>query len=139
MDVQTIRYLTQDELKRFFSVIKSKRDRAIFFLAYRHGLRASEIGLLRRDDLDFEKGRIYIQRLKGSISQTYPIQADEIKVLKSYLRTRSDQRPILFPSKQGTPIDRTTLHKLTKKYGEQADIPKDKRYFHYTFHCFSHE
>ena len=134
MNPKTIRYLTQNELKKLFSVIKSKRDRAIFFLAYRHGLRVSEIGLLRRDDIDFEKGRIYIQRLKGSISQTYPLQADEIKVLKSYLRTRTDQSPILFPSKRGMPIDRTTLHKLMKKYAEHADIPKDKRYFH----CLKH-
>jgi integrase len=41
-----ITYLTQDETKRLFSAIKTKRDRAIFLTAYRHGLRASEIGML---------------------------------------------------------------------------------------------
>jgi integrase len=42
----TMQFLTQEELKRLFAIIKSKRDKALFFLAYRHGLRASKIGLL---------------------------------------------------------------------------------------------
>jgi len=47
-DARTIHFLTQDELRRLFKVIRSKRDKAIFPVAYRHGLRASEIGLLQR-------------------------------------------------------------------------------------------
>ena len=46
---RTFSYLTQDETKRLFSVIKSKRDRAIFLTAYRHGLRACEIGYCPRN------------------------------------------------------------------------------------------
>jgi len=58
----TIKFLTQEELTRLFKVVKarSKRDYAIFYLAYRHGLRASEIGLLRVEDLDFKNYRISI-------------------------------------------------------------------------------
>jgi integrase len=105
-NANNIHYLTQDEMKRLLSVIESKRDKAIFFLAYRHGLRASEIGLLRRTDLDFKKARIFIQRLKGSYSGEYPLEANEIKILKSYLRTREDDSPYLFLSEGGTPISR---------------------------------
>ncbi len=47
---RTISFLTQDETKRLFAAIKTKRDRAIFLTAYRHGLRASEIGMLQRTD-----------------------------------------------------------------------------------------
>ena len=39
-------------------MIANKRDRAIFLTAYRHGLRASEIGLLRTDDLDLNRLRV---------------------------------------------------------------------------------
>jgi len=42
----TLQFLTQEELKRLFAVIKDKRHKALFLLTYRHGLRASEIGLL---------------------------------------------------------------------------------------------
>jgi integrase len=41
---RVIHFLTQEEMKRLFGVIKDKRDRTIFLTAYRHGLRASEIG-----------------------------------------------------------------------------------------------
>ena len=50
----TIRFLTLEELARLFAVVRaSPRNRALFLIAYRHGLRASEVGLLRTDDLDF--------------------------------------------------------------------------------------
>ena len=70
---RTIHFLTQDELRLLFKVIRSKRDRAIFLVAYRHGLRASEIGLLQRADVDVKQGRLSIHRLKGSISAVYPM------------------------------------------------------------------
>ncbi|MDA2933546.1 site-specific integrase [Acidobacteria bacterium AH-259-D05] len=49
---RTIYFLTQEELRRLLSVISKRRDKAIFLTAYRHGLRASEIGLLQRSDVD---------------------------------------------------------------------------------------
>src|SRR3954468_16406165 len=43
---ETIRFLTLDELGRLLAATReSVRDRALFLLAYRHGLRASEVGL----------------------------------------------------------------------------------------------
>jgi len=56
-------FLTQDEVRRLLAVITSKRDRALFQLAYHHGLRASEVSLLQRADVHEEQGRIYIPRV----------------------------------------------------------------------------
>src|SRR5215813_5137027 len=84
----TLQFLTQEELKRLFPVITNKRDKVRFLLAYRHGLRASEIGLLQRSDVDLKQGRITIHRLKESLSGIYPLQPDVIKLLRSYLRSR---------------------------------------------------
>jgi FixJ family two-component response regulator len=39
--------------------------RTLFLVAYRHGLRASEIGLLQLVDVDVKQGRMAIHRLKG--------------------------------------------------------------------------
>ena len=129
-----IYFLTQDETKRLFAVIKNKRDRAIFLVAYRHGLRASEIGLLMQNDIDDKQGRINIQRLKGSRSNVYPMQPDTLKTVRAYLRTREDQSPYLFISNRGTPIDRRTLLWLMHKYGSVAKLPKEKQ----KFHCLKH-
>jgi integrase len=45
-------FLTQDEVRRLFAVIVDKREQALFQLAYHHGLRASEVSLLQREDLN---------------------------------------------------------------------------------------
>ena len=74
-----ITFLTQDEVRRLLAVITSKRDRALFQLAYHHGLRASEVSLLQRDDIHEQQGRIYIPRVKGSIAKTYPMQPEDLR------------------------------------------------------------
>jgi type 1 fimbriae regulatory protein FimB len=133
----SITFLTQDEVRRLFSVIKSKRDRAIFAVAYRHGLRASEVGLLQRTDVDFKQGRIVIHRLKGSLSGVYPMKPDTVKLLRSYLRERTDQLPYLFLSNRELPIDRRTLYTLMRKYSQVANIPAHKRKFHALKHSIA--
>jgi site-specific recombinase XerD len=125
-----IHFLTQEELKRFFAVLKSKRDKVLFLLAHRHGLRASEIARLHRTDVDLQQGRITINRLKSSLSAVYPLQTDVIKMLRSNLRTRTDSSPYLFISNLGVPIDRRTLWCAMQTYGEKAGLPPEKCKFH---------
>src|SRR5678816_3826121 len=84
-----ITFLTQDEVRRLFAVITGKRDRALFQLAYHHGLRASEVSLLQRADVHEKQGRIYIPRVKGSIAKTYPVQPEDLRLVRAYLRTVS--------------------------------------------------
>lgn len=139
MGIQAENHLTQDQLRRLLRVIKerSRRDYAIFLMAYRHGLRASEIGELTRDDIDFSQARITIRRLKGSYGGKHPLRPDEVKALRSYLRTRQDELPYLFISNRKTPIARNTLHVLIQKYGDEARIPKEKRHFHVLKHSIA--
>src|SRR6266850_3969933 len=132
-----MQFLTQEELKRLFTVIKDKRDKALFLLAYRHGLRASEIGFLQRTDVDLKQGRITIHRLKGSLSGIYPLQPDVIKLLRAYLRARADSSPYLFISNRGVPIDRRTLWCAMQTYGEKAGLPPEKRKFHNLKHSIA--
>ncbi len=70
-------------------------------MAYRHGLRASEIGLLQRADVDAKQGRVNIHRLKGSISGMSPMQPDVLKAIRSYLRTLA-----------GLPVEKRKFHCL---------------------------
>ena len=95
---RAITFLTQEEVQRLFSAIKTKRDRAIFAVAYRHGLRASEVGILQLTDLDLKAGRITINRVKGSMSGTYPLKPDTVNpdALHSGGRLRAaPNRPVL--------------------------------------------
>jgi site-specific recombinase XerD len=130
-------FLTQEELERLLAVITATRDKVLFLLTCRHGLWASEIGLLQRTDVDLKQGTIRIARLKGSLSGLYPLQPDVIKLLCSYLRTRTDASPYLFISNRGVPIDRRTLWCAMQVYGDKAGIPPEKRKFHALKHSIA--
>src|SRR5262245_21087962 len=120
-----IQFLTQSEL------------RALFLIAYRHGLRASEVGLLQVDDVNFVQQRLTVHRLKRSLPGIYPLREDEVAALKAYLRERKSHAPALFLSQRGTPISRRQLDTLMKHYGEAAGIPLDKRHFHVLKHSIA--
>jgi type 1 fimbriae regulatory protein FimB len=135
--IEKIKFLSFDELRRLLAVIERKRDKALFLIAYRHGLRASEVGKLRRDDLDLKRMQITLSRLKGSLGGIHPMQADEVRLLKAYLKSREDDSAILFPSNRSLPISRAQLDVLMKQYGDLAGIPKEKRHFHVLKHSIA--
>jgi integrase len=133
----TIQFLTQDELRKLFSVITSTRDYAIFLLAYRHGLRASEVGMLRVADVNLKEYRIRINRNKKSRAGVYPMQPDEVKAIKRLLKARSLKdlsNPVLFLSRRSEPISTRQIDRLMKHYGQQVDLPEDRRHFHVLKH-----
>jgi type 1 fimbriae regulatory protein FimB len=130
-------FLTQDEVRRLFAVITGMRDRALFPLAYHHGLRASEVSLLQRQDIHDRQGRIYIPRVKGSISKTYPLQPEDLRRLHAYLRTRKDDSPTLFISNRSMPLERRSYWDLMQTYGERAGIAQAKRRFHALRHAIA--
>ena len=133
----SIHFLTQDELRRLLDASDSKRDYAIFLLAYRHGLRASEVGMLHTADLDVKQYRLRIHRLKHSLAGLHPLQPDELKALKAYIKERASNAPALFLSRNHTPISRRRLDELMKHYGQHADIPERKRHFHALKHSIA--
>ena len=130
-------YLTQSEFKRLLSKITSKRDNALIYVAYRHGLRVSEARLLDLDDIDFQRQRIRIRRLKGSLSGEQPLDAKTIRLIKKYLATRRDDESILFRSRKGGPLSSVQVHRLFAGYAAQAKLPKEKHHFHVLKHSIA--
>jgi integrase len=59
-------YLTDREVERLFEAAKQNRsghrDATAILVAYRHGLRASELVALRWDDIDLATGRMHVPR-----------------------------------------------------------------------------
>jgi site-specific recombinase XerD len=80
---------------------------------------------------------IYIPRVKGSIAKTYPLQPEDLRLVRAYLRTREDDSPYLFISTRGIPLERRSYWDLMQKYGKSADIPKSKRRFHALRHAIA--
>jgi site-specific recombinase XerD len=137
-NLKTIKYLTQEEVARLFSKIKGKRDRAMFNAVYKYGLRASEVGLLKIDDVDLDRRRIRIYRLKGGVSGEYGIFSDTARLLKAYLKEREkDFHSELFLSRKKNAISRKTIDDLFRTYARKARLPKDKWHAHTLRHSIA--
>ena len=126
--------LTRREVERLFAQITDERDRALFAAMYYFGLRASEVGLLRRDHVDFRTRRIHIPRLKGGLAGEKAMTAEYLGLLRAYIATRSDTLPYLFPSRNARPVSRQRIDRLFRMYAEQAKLPSYKQHSH----CLRH-
>jgi integrase/recombinase XerD len=134
-------YLTEKEIDDLFRVIKSPRDRALFRVAYHRGLRASEVGILKLSDYRPApvQGRLYVHRLKGSISREYLITEIETAALKTWLRIRGPIPGPLFVSRNHRAISSRRLDHLMKRYCARAGIAAEKAHMHAPKHsCGTH-
>jgi site-specific recombinase XerD len=131
--IERIKFLSREQVKAFFSVVKDRRDKALFLLLYKRGLRASEPGLLLVEDYDRKTGRLYTRRLKGSVSGLHLLQRDEIRALNLWLRereTRGIDSDFLFPGRTGRGLSRKQVFENFQRYAERAGLPEDKRHPH---------
>jgi integrase len=119
-------FLTQTELDQLIAAARQgrfgQRDAAMILIAYRHGLRATELISLRRDDIDLEEGRVWIERLKRGLSTSQPLAGDEVRILRAYFRERTDRLPWAFASSQRTQFSRQAWHYLVREAGERAGL-----------------
>lgn len=121
------RYFAKDEVRRFFRQIPARnlRDRVLFDLMYRHGLRRSEAASLQLEDIDLREMTVRIQRLKGSRSGVYRLHRPSVQLLRSYLRHRATQNPYLFPGRQPeTHICAQTIYHACRKYARAAKLSR---------------
>src|ERR687891_938596 len=112
---QLPKYLTQDELKRFFAAIAPPRDRALFGLIYHYGLRVGEALMLTVDDVHFTNHRVIIRRSKHGLGGEKPLWRHTATLLRRYLRERRVVGPFLFTGPKGPPQKRK-VQKLFKDY-----------------------
>ena len=120
-------YLSPGEMTLLLNAAKGGRhgvrDHLLLFMAYRHGLRVSEAIGLRRDELDLDRARLWVRRLKGGLSVEQPIAGDELRAIKRHLATRSDALPWLFISERGQPLTRQAVNHLIAAAAERASLP----------------
>jgi site-specific recombinase XerD len=82
------RYLQDEEVARLFSVVTKRRDRAMFTLMLRCGLRVEEVAGLTLSALDLRRRRLIVHNGKGGKDRVVYISDDAFFALKQYLQMR---------------------------------------------------
>lgn len=124
---------------------KGPREWAMILLAYKHGMRASEVCNLRLADIDLKNGGIVIERLKGSLRTAQALTEhrgepllNEIKALHEWLKVRSDDgSDALFTSQKGGRLDRSQFFRLFRELATTAGLAPEKRHPHVLKHALA--
>jgi site-specific recombinase XerD len=126
--------MTDTDLAAFFRVIDSVRDRLIFLLMLRCGLRVSEVCALTWGALDFQDGTVRINNGKGQVDRIAYFSPDVAHALQTW-QAHQSTGTWLFPSRkrQGAPLKRSMINVLMNQYLAAAAITN-----HYSPHSLRH-
>lgn len=143
----SMQYLEPTEVLSVLKAARTKGNRewAMIVLAYKHGMRASEVCNLRLEDVDLKNGSIVVERLKGSLRTTQAVTEhrgepllNELRALREWLKQRpADGSDFLFVSQKGGRLDRTQFFRLFKAVATEAGLPAEKRHPHALKHSLA--
>jgi site-specific recombinase XerD len=110
----------------------------MILLAYKHGLRASEVCELKLSDVNLKTESINIERLKNSRHTVQSLEPhrgqpllDEIAALKAWFRERQDDGSgVLFPSNKGGAMSRVQFFRLFKSIALAAGVSPEAAHPH---------
>ena len=118
-------HLTEHEIDKLVEAAKGnrwgQRDTTMILIAFRHGLRASELCGLQWSDVEFETGTLHLRRAKGGTTATHPLLGDELRALRSL--KRDAKSPFIFVSERGAPFTVSGFAKLIERAGIEAKLP----------------
>jgi integrase len=124
---RTRSYLTPSEVEALMKAARQTgrhghRDATLILMAYRHGLRVSELIALRWDQIDLAQGLLAVTRRKHGVNSTHPLSGAELRALRRLERDYGPARYV-FLTERGAPLSADTVRKLVRRAGALANIP----------------
>jgi type 1 fimbriae regulatory protein FimB/type 1 fimbriae regulatory protein FimE len=124
-ELRTREHLTEREVERLMEAAKANRhghrDATMVLMAYRHGLRASELCDLRWDQVDFNRAVLHVRRVKQGTPATHPLTGLEMRALRK-LQRESETSPFVFVSERGAPFSTAGFARLLERAAETAGL-----------------
>ena len=122
--LRTREYLTEIEVERLIDAAKGKRhghrDATMILVAFRHGLRASELTDLRWDQIEFASASLHVRRIKQGTPSTHPTMGDELRALRRLQREQEPKSPFVFTSERGAPFTTAGFARMMERAGSKA-------------------
>jgi site-specific recombinase XerD len=124
--LRTREHLTEDEVEALMKVAKDNRwghrDATMVLVAYRHGLRVSELTNLEWNQIDFTKGTLAVRRVKKGTPATHPIKGDELRALRRLQKEQEPKSPFVFVSERGAPFTTAGFARMIERLGNTAKL-----------------
>lgn len=119
-------YLTVSEVKALIDAAKDigrhgSRDALLMLITYRHALRVGETTDLRWDQVDLNRGRLHVNRLKNGDPSVHYLEGDEIRALRK-IRRDYPNSDFVFPSERQGPLSANAIHKIVARAGIEAGL-----------------
>ena len=125
-DLRTREYLTEAEVEQLITSAKGNRwghrDSTMVLVAYRHGLRASELVDLRWDQVEFQTGTLHVRRVKQGSPSAHPILGDELRALRRLQREQNPISAFVFNSERGAPFSTAGFARMVERAGVEARL-----------------
>jgi type 1 fimbriae regulatory protein FimE len=125
-DYRSREYLSEKEVGKVMAAAATQgrhgvRDSALILIAYRHGLRVSELVSLRWDQIDLAQGLVHVARLKNGMASVPPLRGPELRALRR-LQRRDASAPYVFVSERQAPLTPDAVRKIVARAGREAGI-----------------
>jgi integrase/recombinase XerD len=129
------RAMNPSDVRKLLSVIDDIRDRALFLLLLRTGIRIGEALGLKFNDLDIKGRKVHLyEGEKNSMGRVVYLSDDALFAIKLWLRRRDKSKAFLFDGKSNEHLSYSTGRYLFVKYLEKAELEQKG----YTVHCLRH-
>jgi integrase len=123
-DLRSREYLTAAEVERLIKATRDgrygHRDATLILIAFRHGLRASEICDLEWSQVEFGRSAsLHVRRVKNGKPSVHPLRGDEVRALRE-LRRQFPDSSFVFATERGGPFTPDAINRHIKRLGERA-------------------
>ncbi len=131
------RYLRDEQVEIFFKAVKGSRDRAMFMLMLRCGLRVEEVAHLTMGVIDVKRRTIMVEDGKGAKDRIVYMSHDALQALAAYVRVRpaSRARKVFLVEKgscAGQPISIRGIQKRMEYYAKRAKLNSSCHHLRHT-------
>jgi type 1 fimbriae regulatory protein FimB/type 1 fimbriae regulatory protein FimE len=115
-ELRTREHLTPAEVEGLIEAARDNRqghrDATMILIAFRHGLRASEL---------VDEAVLHVRRVKNGTPATHPLTGRELRALRK-LQRESGENPFVFVSERGAPFSVSGFRRMIERAGQLAGL-----------------